>query len=158
MTVTYIVENIFPIAFNMLPEKMNSKEAQALLISIGLQESRFTSRRQIGGPANGFWQFEKGGGCAGVLKHYQTGPILLPILQTMCYGSTPEDVYQAIEHNDILAVIMARLLLWTVPGKIPGRGEPEASWRQYLNGWRPGKPHRATWDGFNQAAWKLLSQ
>ena len=28
-----------------------------MLLAIGLQESRFVHRRQIGGPACGFWQF-----------------------------------------------------------------------------------------------------
>ena len=40
-----------------------------MLLAIGLQESRLTHRRQIGGPARGLWQFERGGGVAGVLRH-----------------------------------------------------------------------------------------
>mgnify|MGYP003654981810 CR=1 FL=1 len=45
-------------ALSILPDTMNSLQAQAMLIAIGLQESRFSHREQVGGPAKGYCQFE----------------------------------------------------------------------------------------------------
>ena len=56
-----------------------------------------------------------------------------------------DELHAALEHNDILACGIARLLLWTLPGKLPGPDEAEKGWQQYLAAWRPGKPHQATW-------------
>ena len=53
----------------LLPAAMNTRKARVLMYAIALQESRFTHRRQIGGPARGFWQFERGGGVRGVMTH-----------------------------------------------------------------------------------------
>ncbi len=64
--------------------------------------------------------------------------------------------YVAIEHNDILAAAFSRLLLWTLPGPLPLRGAPTAGWIAYTSAWRPGKPHRETWDVFYAQAWQLI--
>lgn len=124
-----------------------------MLVAIGLQESRFTHRRQVGGPARGFWQFELGGGVRGVLTHQATKPIIRAVLERLQYDFDPATSYAAIEHNDVLACIYARLLLWALPYKLPVQGEVESAWGQYLAAWRPGKPHRETWDVFFNEAW-----
>ena len=64
----------------LLPKQMSSPAAIAMLLTIGLQESKFIYRRQVGGPARGFYQFEQMGGVAGVLHHYQTGMIIKGVL------------------------------------------------------------------------------
>src|SRR5262252_4132229 len=46
-----------------LGEPYDSSDARLLLVAIGCQESAFKTRRQLHGPARGFWQFEKRGGC-----------------------------------------------------------------------------------------------
>ncbi|MOA63587.1 hypothetical protein D3C78_1893600 [compost metagenome] len=46
----------------------------------------------------------------------------------------------------MLAAALARLLLWTDPARLPALGEVAKSWELYLRTWRPGKPHRHTWD------------
>lgn len=47
----------------LLPAKMESPQAVVMLLTIGLQESLFEHRRQLGnGPARSFWQMERGGG------------------------------------------------------------------------------------------------
>ncbi|MNG31598.1 hypothetical protein D3C84_1174300 [compost metagenome] len=56
-----------------------------------------------------------------------------------------EAVYVAIEHDDVLAAALARLLLWTDPGKLPKLGDEQGAWDLYLRTWRPGKPHPETW-------------
>ena len=56
-------------ALKMLPASMTSSKSEVMLIAIGLQESELTYRHQVGGPAHGLWQFEKGGGVKGVMTH-----------------------------------------------------------------------------------------
>ncbi|MCY1532450.1 hypothetical protein D9M68_677250 [compost metagenome] len=34
----------------------------------------------------------------------------------------------------------------TDPARLPALGEVAKSWELYLRTWRPGKPHRHTWD------------
>ena len=151
----YITGSVIPQALALLPPTMDSPEARAMLIAIALQESRMKHRAQIAGPARGFWQFEAGGGVRGVLMHQQTRPHVLKVLEALSYDDSVSvsTSYIAIEHNDVLACVFARLLLWTLPGPLPKQGDPNEGWRQYIEAWRPGKPHRGTWDGFFLDAW-----
>ena len=144
---------IIPAALSLLPARMDSPAARAMLVAIGLQESRFEHRRQVGGPARGYWQFELGGGVAGVLRHDASRPHLLPALDALRYPPAPDVLYNAIADNDVLACVLARLLLFTLPYGLPGVGEPEEGWKQYMEAWRAGRPHRATWDAFYAQAW-----
>lgn len=151
--VDYIERYVLGATMLLLPQGMDSAEARAQLMTIGLQESRFKHRRQIGGPAHGFWQFEMNGGVRGVLQHAMTRDPIREVLATLGYDDLVATSYAAIVDNDILACAYARLLLWTVPGPLPKRGEADKAWQYYLAGWRPGKPHRATWDAFYLQAW-----
>ena len=151
MTLSYIADCVIPAALLVLPKAMDSDEARAMLVAIGLQESGFLHRRQIGGPARGFWQFEAGG-VNGVLRHQATKDIIAPLIAEMRY--TQAQCYAALEHNDILAAIFARLLLWTLPDPLPS--DAADGWAQYLDAWRPGKPHRLTWDGHYERAWEMV--
>jgi hypothetical protein len=147
----------FPAAFSLLPPAMDSPAARAELLAIGLQESRFRHRKQISGPARSLWQFELGGGLAGVLQHHATAAHARKVLDALLYeDATIGQIHEAMTHNDTLACCLARLLLWTVPGRLPGPDDPEAGWRQYREGWRPGKPHRGTWDAFYGVAWSRV--
>lgn len=147
-----------PAAYALLPPAMASSKATAMLIAIGLQESRFIHRRQVSGPARGFWQFERDGGVMGVATHRKTAVLLAEVLRALRYEpliGKAAGMHTAIEHNDVLACVFARLLLWTVPARLPERGEGQEAWRQYLEGWRPGKPHPATWASHFLDAWDL---
>ncbi|MGP3789407.1 hypothetical protein [Pseudomonas sp. B392_1p] len=134
-------------ALKLLPAKMTSPEAEVLLLAIGLQESRLTHRRQIGGPARGLWQFERNGGVRGVLEHKATRGYAVSVCKMRGVEPLADAVYAALEHDDVLAAAFARLLLWTDPKALPAAGEIGAAWDYYLRTWRPGKPHRHTWDG-----------
>ena len=142
----------------LLPPEMDSMEAEAQLFAIGLQESRLKHRRQIGGPARGFWQFEHGGGVRGVLFHPQTRGHIRAVLSALSYDDSVATSYEAIEHNDLLACAFARLLLWTLPQPLPTRGESASAWQQYLDAWRPGKPHPAKWEENFAQGWKLADE
>lgn len=151
----YIGRIVIPAAMAMLPSEMDSAEARAELIAIGLQESRFQHRRQVQGPALSFWQAESGGGFRGILSHPATGERAREILRAMAYGEPDEGDFAAIEHNDILACIGARLLLWTHPGPLPRNAAD--GWAYYLATWRPGRPRRETWADNYAAAWEFLT-
>jgi hypothetical protein len=157
MVLSDVVEFVIAPGLKLLPEKMTSPAAIALLLAIGLQESRFTHRRQVNGPARGFYQFEQGGGVVGVLHHWQTSGIIRGILDRLEYDYSAMSSHTAIENNDTLATVYARLLLWTLPGSLPGRHEDEKAWGQYLAAWRPGRPHRETWNAFYSQAWGCVA-
>lgn len=154
----YIHKHVIPVAYSLLPEKMRQPEAKAMLLAIGLQESRFQYRKQIRGPARGFWQFEEHGGVRGVLNHAQTKPIISGVLEQLQYSLLVDTSYEAIAHNDVLACCYARLLLYTHPQPLPGPAECEKAWAYYTATWRPGKPHRHTWDEFYRQAWAELQR
>lgn len=147
----------FPATFALLPGAMDTPAARAMLLAIGLQESKFLYRKQVGGPAKGFWQFESGGGVKGVLTHPSSRVFALQACGELLYPASQAACYTAIEHNDVLACCFARLLLWTLPGLLAERGMPERAWRQYTDAWRPGKPHREPWNEHFAQAWTLVA-
>lgn len=148
----------------LLPERMRSPEAEALLLAIGLQESRFEHRRQIvrnrdgllvpTGPARGWPQFERIG-----LQEVMTNRLTRQHFESVCevlrYPLNFDFVFEGITHNDTLACCAARLLLWADPEPLPGATEMQAGWRYYLRQWRPGKPHFETWPNFWRDAWEF---
>ena len=152
MTLNEVISGIFPQAFSLLPMRLDSPEARVMLLAIGKQESRFIFHRQVEGPARGFWQFEQGGGVKGVLMYPSTAALIREVCEARQVQCNVPAVYRAIEHDDVLACCMARLLLWTDPGKLPDVNDVDGAWDYYVRTWRPGKPHRDTWAGFHTEA------
>lgn len=155
-TAEYIARHVFPAAFALLPPQMDSPQARAMLLAIGWQESRFTHRAQIGGPARGYWQFERDGGVVAVMRHEFSRYPAARVLEVLGYPPERQAIYDALEHNDVLAACWARLLLWTDPRLLPqSPADQDEAWGAYLRTWRPGKPHQATWAAFYQRAWSV---
>lgn len=153
MTLTEVQRLAIEPALLLLPARMESAEAIVMLLAIGLQESRFEHRRQIKGPARSFWQAEKGGGMVhGVLRHPSTRKHALAACDARGVQPVDEAIYLAIEHDDVLAAALARLLLFTDPLPLPKLGDAAGAWDYYLRTWRPGKPHRHTWDALYEQA------
>jgi len=128
----------------------NTLEARRLLLAIALQESGLKHRRQVvngeeTGAASGYFQFEKGGGCAGVLAYPRLGTIMQNICSTYGIGQTAQELWTAIQFQDIVAAAAARILIYTLPNDLPKM--PEDGWAQYVRAWRPGKPRPETWAG-----------
>lgn len=146
-------------ALRLLPAVMNTPPARAQLLAIGLQESRFIWRHQMSGPAHGFWQFEPNG-IQAVLNHASVGRAAAYLCGAIGGGLEPDvvSVFEAIEYNDPLAAGLARLLLRASPKPLAQRDEPEKGWQLYIDAWRPGKPHRDTWDAFYDLAWEAVAQ
>ena len=146
---------VYEATMKLLPPSMDTPNAKAMLMAIGLQESRFQYRRQqMDGPARGFWQFEQGGAVRGVLNHSLTRGVARGLVDALGYDDYPATVWSALEHNDILALGFARLNLYWLPAKLPGPDQCEEAWQQYFAAWQPGKPHRETWDAYYIRAWQ----
>jgi len=152
----FITCTVSPALF-LLPEQMDTQAARAMILTICLQESRLAYREQVKGPARGFAQFELSG-IRGVLDHHASQEHIRRVLRQLAYGLSPTESYRAIKHNDVLCVCFARLLLWTLPGVLPGEHDPGEGWNQYIAAWRPGKPHPETWGDFYTAAWKIIKR
>lgn len=126
-------------AFALLPPRMRSAQAVVVLLAIQLQEAPNQEQRQIGGPAVGIWQFERGGGIRGVLEHPKTEASAIAACRTLGVTPDPESVRVALQStNDVLDAVFARLLLWTDPKPLPALGDVELAWQLYLRTWRPG--------------------
>lgn len=145
-------------ALDVLGPRFAGHQAEALLLAIAAQESRALNRRQSGnGPARGFWQFEQGGGVVGLLRHHATEPEMQKLCERFIVPPVSGSIHAAIEYHDVLAAACARLLLWAHPAALPARDAgPDAAWRYYLDQWRPGKPHPATWPGLWEQAWMVV--
>lgn len=151
-------------AMDLLPKVMDSARARVLLLAIGMQESRFLYRRQMGnGPARGFWQFERGtqasrGGVWGVYLHKQSRDHLKALCAARGVEFDPDAIWRALEQDDVLAAGVARLLLWTDAQPLPAVDDMEGAWTLYATrAWRPGKPHKKTWPEFHALARKFVT-
>lgn len=154
---TFITVGIEP-GFALLPKVMDSPRARAMVLAICLQESDLQHRRQVGGPARGYAQFERGGGVFGVLTHRVTVAHAHDVCRKLDITPNPDAVYTALEFCDPLAVAFARLLLWSDAGSLPDRHADDVAWRIYLRTWRPGKPHQKRWAGCYGVAHDLVGE
>lgn len=145
-TIKTIDQDVLNPMFRLFPANYDSVKARLMLLTIGLQESRLEARKQVGGPARGLWQFERGGGVRGVFHHHSTNKRVVEICDALQVPATVEEVYQTLQYDDVLAAAFARLLLWTDPFALPELGEVEEAWLLYERVWRPGRPHRHSWD------------
>lgn len=137
-------------AFDILPRGMDTPQARVMLLAIGLQESRFQYRRQIGGPARGFWQFEEGtrqtrGGVYGVYLHDSSRYWLDRLCASRGVQFLPDVIYRTLDQDDVLAAGVARLMLFTDPRRLPATDDVDGAWDLYLRTWRPGKPRPEAW-------------
>lgn len=146
-------------ALPLLPTRMDSPRARVLLLAIAGQESGLATRRQYGnGPARGLWQFERGtaatrGGVWGVFLHPASREHLRALCEARGVVHDPYAIWQALETDDILAACVARLLLFTDAAPLPDVDDVEGAWTLYARRtWKPGKPHRETWDRWHQGA------
>lgn len=133
-------------ALLLLPAKMSSPQAELMLLAIGLQESELKYRRQHGnGPARSLWQAEQGGGMVAGLLGFHNQDVQ-DLARGLCavrgVPAQPRAVWEAIEHDDVLAAGLARLLLFTDPARLPKLGAVEGAWQLYLRTWRPGAHSR----------------
>lgn len=162
MTLQVILNSVIVPSLAAMPPSMDTPEARAMLLAIGLQESRFKERIQIingerNGPARGYWQFERMGGVHGVLNHDASKRLARQICTEHRVDPAERQVWIRLAQDDELACKFARLLLWTDHRPLPKLGDAAGAWDYYLDNWRPGKPHRHTWDGLYAQAMKAVA-
>lgn len=146
-------------ALGMLPAKMDSDAARVQLLSTTLQEARGIHRYQkvpgnpyAKGPARGLWQNERGGVFC-VMTNRATKDHAEAICKALGVPFDQVLIHAQLEYKDVLAAAFARLFLWADPKPLPGLdADHETAWQCYLRTWRPGKPHRETWDEYHAAA------
>lgn len=151
MTLTEALETVINPALAWLPGKMTSDNARVQMLAQGLQESKWIYRYQVlddpnkKGPARSFFQMERGGAITNVLNHTSVRDLARKACVFCGVQPTPSEVWHAVENNDLLAGIFARLELWTDPHPLPALGDADGAWALYLRCWRPGKPHPKEW-------------
>lgn len=145
MTPEQALTHVIAPAMAELGDGLDSPQARVQLLAMALQESGLFERHQVGGPAHGLWQFEAGGGVKGVLTHSASQRRARALCESHGIAPTIAAVFAALEQDDVLAAGFARLLLWTLPMPLPAIGDEQAAWDQYIEAWRPGKPHRDRW-------------
>lgn len=157
---------VAPAAANFFSPALNTPRSRAMIIAIGLQESQFKHRQQliggyrdwwksITGPAVSFFQFEKIG-IRGVLEHPASRDMALELIDNLGYPEDVHTLWQALRHNDILATGFARLALWRIPDALPDPDEETLAWLQYVDSWKPGKPHPERWGANWARAWEIV--
>jgi hypothetical protein len=167
MTPELLLKTAIIPALSLLDPKLDAPAARAMLIAIALQETGLRARRQMleardhwweskPGKGHGFWQFERDGGVRGVLRHAAASAIVLPVIDAMLYPRDPYAVHEALIHNDILACVLARALLYSVPDAMPRPNEADKGWSIYLKAWRPGKAHPEAWPENYRIAWEAV--
>lgn len=140
-------------ALALLPKALDSRAARVLVTAICLQESGLATRRQYGdGPARGLAQFELGsklshGGVWGVYLHRASSELLRLLCRDRDCNFDPFAIWAQLEHDDVLAAGVARLMLLTNPAPLPDVGQEQGAWDYYVNTWRPGKPRPQDWPG-----------
>lgn len=117
--------------------------ARVLLMAIAGQESNWSHRTQVGGPARSYWQFELGGGVVAVFSATQRQ--IRAVCDTLDVPCSPAVVFEAMAWNDVVACAMARLNLWRDPAPLPAVGDKDAAWNYYRRIWAPGAPHPELW-------------
>ena len=167
MTPELLLKTAIIPALGMLDSKLDTPAARAMLIAISAQESGLRARRQMleagkpwwesrPGAANGLFMFERDGGVRGVMRHAAASAIVLPVIDALLYPRDPYAVHEALIHNDVLACVLARALLYSTPDAMPRPNEADKGWAIYLKAWRPGKAHPEAWENNYRTAWEVV--
>lgn len=136
----------------------SSPQAARLLLAIALQESGLKHRRQVvsggleNGPAVSFLQGEITGGLIDMLNRPSTSKYMKAICEAYNVTPTPAGLWEAIRYQDIVAFAAGRLLVYTLPLKLPVT--QDEGWTQYMRAWVPGKPHPERWP----EAWRIATE
>lgn len=135
------LQELIPPAMDLQPARMRSDRSDALLLAISLQESALADRRQgpdhRPGPARGLLQFEITG-VRGVMQHHASRELLRQVCAARNVPFDARSIHLRLEHDDVLAFAMGRLLLWTDPRPLPPLGALDAAFDCYARNWRPG--------------------
>lgn len=122
----------------LLPVTMRTAHRKVLLYATSRQENPKRLPKQVGGPAVSDYQFESGGGVRGVLEHPSTAALAASVCKARGLTASRLTVYEALQHDQVLAAAFAGLLYYTDAGRLPAVGDEQGAWDVYLRTWRPG--------------------
>jgi hypothetical protein len=129
---------------SLLPGYMVCDQSRVQLMSIAGVETNWAARAQKvedgPPPALGYWQFQADG-VAGVLEAQRS--LMTAVCATL--DIPPTSIWSAIQYNDPLACVVARLLLWSDREALPAIGDANGGFDYYVRNWRPGKPDKTRW-------------
>src|SRR5262245_59835524 len=98
--------------------------ARVSVLAIAGQESDWTHTTQLGGgPARGYWEFERLGAVAGVMTHRATDDFAKMLCKDIALPFTSTAIWSELARDSNLACSFARLLLWTDPRPLPDVGQ-----------------------------------
>lgn len=133
-------------ALALLPESLSGREAEVLLLTTGLAASGFRNRRDARSQGRGYWRAEPDGVMVGgVLRAVQTRDLAVAVCDARQVPPIAERVYSALEHDDVLAAALARLLLWSDPAGLPPLGDEAGAWACYQRHWAVDESDRRSW-------------
>ncbi|UXY51647.1 hypothetical protein [Pseudomonas tohonis] len=146
MTLDSLCRLVIEPALALLPDEMNSPEAQLMLLAIALQESGLEKRPLAEGGPHSYWR----SGSPDEMVHFVLRcPVTRDLAVTVCDARqvppVDERVRAALEHDDVLAAAFARLLLWTDPALLPRIDEVDAGHDLYMRTWRTPDPRPELW-------------
>ncbi|BCD84279.1 hypothetical protein PSm6_06860 [Pseudomonas solani] len=146
MTLDSLRRLVLEPALSLLPDEMNSPEAQLMLLAIALQESDLDKRPLAEGGPHSYWQ----SGSPDEMVHFVLRcPVTRDLAVAVCDARqvppVDERVRAALEHDDVLAAAFARLLLWTDPARLPAIDEVDAAHDLYMRTWRTPDPRPELW-------------
>lgn len=136
----------------------SSPQAARFLLAIAIQESGLKHRRQVlsggveNGPAVSFLQGELTGGLIDMLNRPATSKYIKAICEAYNVTPTPAGLWEAIRYQDIVAFAAGRLLIYTLPSKLPMT--QDEGWAQYKKSWAPGKPDPERWP----ESWRIATE
>lgn len=158
LALKYFIEPVLEGAASRYRTSIDSPSARAMLLAVGLQESRLVETIQRGaggkpltGLARSWWQFE--GGRNQALGGILADPRTAWARDELCHMGYPclepgrDDLHWCMAYDQRIGVILARALIWLDPYALPAP-VPQAettAWTLYIRCWRPGKPHHASW-------------
>ena len=93
----------------------------------------------------------------GVMEHHTSVAPAKALCEALAVPFDRSAIYKGMEFNDVLAFGLGRLLLYTDPKALPEIGDAQAAWDLYQRVWRPGRPHRQTWDELYTVACKAVT-
>lgn len=123
---------------SLLPITMRAAAAKVLLYATSRQENPKRLPQQVGGPAVGDYQFERGGGVKGVVEHRSVAEFTRAVCRARKVQCDTGNIYEALKTDPVLAAALARLLYYTDPKALPAVGDEAGAWALYLRTWRPG--------------------
>lgn len=165
MTPIVLLDLVIRPALLLLPSRMDTADAELLLLATAYQETKLKFRRQMpSGPARGWWQMEGGpySGIAQVLTHKATADLARETCEDLCVplglgdDGSRANIHEAMEYCDLLAAVFARLLYYTDRDPLPKSREDAYSY--YVRNWHPGHERPEDWlESWERARGALLT-